>query len=202
MSISLHEFVNGYGEFQRRERRDAMYKTAIFLVNHFWGKPADMADGMGVLLLTWNQAFYRYGPFDFDKLERTIESNFTAIEGFHDRDILTLSTSDEPVIKELFEELLEALQIADGKMKGRKSPVAVSKALHLLGPAFFTLWDDKIARAYDSYYNPHPCDKYLSFSYKMQNLAQQIGSQASSGGKTLLKLIDEYNYAKHTKGWI
>ncbi len=179
-----------------------MYKTAIFLVNHFWGKPADMADGMGVLLLTWNQAFYRYGTFDFDKLERVIEVNFTAIEGFHGRDILTLKTSDESVIKELFEEFLEALQIADGKMKGRKSPVAVSKALHLLAPAFFTLWDDRIARAYDSYYKPHPCDKYLSFSYKMQNLAQHIGLHASSGGKTLLKLIDEYNYAKHTKGWI
>ncbi len=202
MSISLDEFVSGYGEFQRRERRDAMYKTAIFLVNHFWGKPADMADGMGVLLLTWNQAFYRYGPFDFDKLEQAIESNFTVIDGFHNRNILTLSASDELAIKDLFDEFLDALQIADGKMRGKKSPVAVAKALHLLGPAFFTLWDDKIARAYDSYYKTHPADSYLSFSYKIQNLAQQIGSQASIGGKTLLKLIDEYNYAKHTKGWI
>ena len=202
MTISLGEFTRGYQEFQKRERRDAMYKTAIFVVSHFWGKPADMADGMGVLLLTWNQAFYRYGPFDFDKLERAIQSNFATIQSFHERDILTLHKSDEPIVKKLFGELLEALQIADGKMKGRKSPVAVAKALHLLGPAFFTLWDDKIARAYDCYYNIHPSEKYLSFSYKMKDIAQQIGSQVSSGNKTLLKLIDEYNYAKYTKKWL
>jgi len=179
-----------------------MYKTAIFLVSHFWGKPGDMADGMGVLLLTWNQAFYRYGPFDFDRLERAIHSGFSLIQSFHARNILTLSKSDEPDIKRLFEDFLEALQIADGKMKGRKSPVAVAKALHLLGPAFFTLWDDKIARAYDCYYNIQPCEKYLSFSYKMQDVAKQIGSQVSRVDKTLLKLIDEYNYAKYTKGWL
>jgi hypothetical protein len=26
-------------------------------INHFWGHPADIADSLGVLLLTWNQAF-------------------------------------------------------------------------------------------------------------------------------------------------
>lgn len=55
------EFLNGIIEFEKQEKRDAMYKVATFLVSHFWGNPSDMADGLGVLLLTWNQAFYRYG---------------------------------------------------------------------------------------------------------------------------------------------
>ena len=62
-------FQKGCDEYERREKRDSMYKVATFLVSHFWGKPNDVADGLGVLLLTWNQAFYRYGIFDFDKLE-------------------------------------------------------------------------------------------------------------------------------------
>ena len=48
------EFARGYQAFQTREPRDAMYRIATFLVEHFWGQPRDMADGLGVLLLTWN----------------------------------------------------------------------------------------------------------------------------------------------------
>ena len=65
-----------------------MYKTAMFLVGHFWGSPGDMADSLGVLLLTWNQAFYRYGPFDFEKLEAAIAMNQERLEAFRARDIL------------------------------------------------------------------------------------------------------------------
>jgi len=66
-----------------------MYKVATFLVSHYWGKPSDMADGLGVLLLTWNQAFYRYGIFDFDKLEKCITDNLRKIESFRGKDIFT-----------------------------------------------------------------------------------------------------------------
>jgi len=69
---SKKEFIRGIKTFERHEKRDAMYKVATFLVLQFWGKPSEMADGLGVLLLTWNQAFYRYGSFDFDELERCI----------------------------------------------------------------------------------------------------------------------------------
>ena len=30
------EFLKGYKEFERHEKRDAMYKVANFLVSHFW----------------------------------------------------------------------------------------------------------------------------------------------------------------------
>src|SRR5690242_1162090 len=32
------EFRRGYRAFREKERRDAMYKTATFLVDHYWGK--------------------------------------------------------------------------------------------------------------------------------------------------------------------
>jgi len=200
--ISINEFRKGYQEFQKRERRDAMYKTATFIVNHFWGNPSDMVDGMGVLLLTWNQAFYRYGSFDFDKLEQVLTKHFNTIASYRVKDITTLQKADEQTIITLFNEFLDALQIADGKKKGTKSPVAVAKALHLLGPSFFPLWDEKIARAYDCYYNSNPAHSYIAFSYKMKNIASSLANQVSTSNKTLLKLIDEYNYAKYTKEWI
>jgi hypothetical protein len=111
-----------------------------------------MVDGLGVLLLTWNQAFYRYGTFDFNKLEECITENFQRVGNFRTRDISSLSNSDEEEIKYLFNRLLEALKIDSGKIQGRKSPVGVAKALHLLAPKFFPIWEYKIARAYGCYY--------------------------------------------------
>jgi len=203
MSIpNREEFLKGCEEFEKYEKRDAMYKVATFLISYFWGKPSDMADGLGVLLLTWNQVFYRFGIFDFDKLEECITKNFQKIEKFKNRDISSLSNSDGGDIKDLFNKFLEALQIDSGKVRGRKSPVAVAKALHLLAPKFFPLWDDKIARAYGCYYNENPAERYISFCNEIKAMADEVKDYVIRSDKTLVKLIDEYNYSKFTKGWI
>ena len=197
------EFAQGCQAFQTHEPRDAMYRIATFLVEHFWGRPRDMADGMGVLLLTWNQAFYRYGSFDFALLEEALRVNMPVIEGLRTRDIQSLVEADEPTIEKLFVTFLEALRIKEGKKKGCRSPVAVSKALHLLAPGFFPLWDYKIARAYGCYYSRKSERKYLTFAYKMQELARRLQEHVPPDSeRTFLKLIDEYNYAKYTKNWI
>jgi hypothetical protein len=110
--------------------RDAMYKTATFLVQYFWGNASDMADSLGVLLLTWNQAFYRHGPFDFDELEKCISSNFELLSRYRKSNILDYTASDDEKIGHLFEQFLDALKIREGKRKGVRSPVGVAKALH------------------------------------------------------------------------
>jgi hypothetical protein len=196
------EFLNGCEEFEKHEKRDAMYKVATFLLEHFWGKPSDMAEGLGVLLLTWNQAFYRYGIFDFDKLEECITNNLQKIENFRKRHISSLTTSDENDIKGLFTEFLEALQIDSGKKQGTRSPVAVAKALHLLAPHFFPLWDARIAQTYQCYYNEDPENKYVVFCKKIKVLADEVRHYISRSDKALIKLIDEYNYSKYTQGWV
>jgi hypothetical protein len=196
--MNTMELKNGYTEFQAHEVRDSMYKTAAFLVKTFWGQPREMSDGLGVLLLTWNQAFYRYGFFDFDVLEKCISQNQHTLDSYRYRNILDYNTQDDETIINLYSQFLDALQIADGKLAGRKSPVATSKALHLLAPAYFPLWDDKIARAYNCHY------RYIHFMHEMQKLAKLLAPEVDTTGtdKTLLKLIDEYNYAKFTKQWV
>jgi hypothetical protein len=196
--MNAAEVKNGYEAFQAHEARDSMYKTATFLVNTFWGQPQKMADGLGVLLLTWNNAFYRYGFFDFDVLEGCIRDKQETLENYRNRNILDYKSSDNKSINELYSDFLNALQIASGKAVGRKSHVAVAKALHLLAPGFFPLWDDKIAKAYNCHYD------YIPFMQEMKKLAQILDPEvdAESTGKTLLKLIDEYNYAKFTKQWV
>jgi hypothetical protein len=188
--------------FRQHERRDAMYKTATFLVGHFWGRPAEMADSLGVLLLTWNQAFYRYGPFDYGQLEMCITENMPMLQAYRARSILGYTANDDAQIKVLFDTFLTALAIADGTGKGRRSPVAVAKTLHLLAPAFFPLWDREIALAYGCDYSRQPSTHYLAFVEITLSMTRALHTFTPPEGKTLLKLIDEYNYAKYTKRWI
>jgi hypothetical protein len=201
---TLDEFHQGYLAFRAKERRDAMYKTATFLVRHFWGKPAEIADGLGVLLLTWNNAHYRYGSFDFQLLEKTLADNQQLLASFRNRDIFSYAPADDPSITSLFGKLLEALRICEGKKKGVASPVAVAKALHLLAPGYFPLWDLEIAKAYGCGYSQQPAAQYVAFLRKMKQLAERLttlGATLGDSAKTALKVLDEYNYAKYTKHW-
>ena len=95
------EFEAGCRAYQEHDPRDAMYKTATFLVKHFWGRPHEMADSLGVLLLTWNQAFYRYGLFDFDALEGCIAKNQRSLDAFRERNILSYTLADDEAINRL-----------------------------------------------------------------------------------------------------
>jgi hypothetical protein len=143
MRISPERLREGYLEYQKWEKRDAIYKTATFLVEYFWGNSSRVAEGLGVLLLVWNRACYINGRFDFDALEKCIAANQALINEHRKRDILTYTLKDDAWIKPLFEEFLEALKICEGKCKGRRTPVGVAKALHVLAPTFFAsllLW--------------------------------------------------------------
>lgn len=59
-SIALADLERGVRAFAVKEPRDAMYKVATKLIDGSWGSHEEVADALGVLLLTWNQAFYRY----------------------------------------------------------------------------------------------------------------------------------------------
>ncbi len=170
--VDYKQLVEGSRIFVENEKRDAMYKVATYLVSQFWGRTRDITDGLGVLLLTWNQAFYRYGSFDFGSLENCLNENMTALSQFRERDIFSLDDKDEKAIRTLFDSLLKALQDPNG----HNSPVAVSKTLHLLAPKFFPLWDNRIAKAYGClwHYSNEAWVKYLDFMRKTQQLAEDV----------------------------
>lgn len=82
-------------KFKIHEKRDAMYEVTMFLVKYYLKKRkvniSGVTNGLGVLLLTWNQAFYRYGIFDFEELEKCISYNIDIIKRFRRKGILKLS---------------------------------------------------------------------------------------------------------------
>ena len=82
---SIAEFRRGVIAFRKREKRDAMYKVATKLIKDSWGNHQEVADGLGVLLLTWNNALYRYGIFDFDKLEKFLSEHHKEVNAYSKR---------------------------------------------------------------------------------------------------------------------
>jgi hypothetical protein len=73
----------------------------------------------------------------------------------------------------------------------------------MLAPAFFPLWDKKIADAYGCAYADAPTARYLEFILLQKSLVSELSEviESLSAEKTALKVLDEFNYARFTKGW-
>lgn len=201
--ITLEALERARKIFKRREDRGPMYRVARVLLRKWWGQFGNMADALSVLLLTWNNAFYRYGGFDRRRLQKWLRTNWGKVQRYRRRKIGSLTDQDAHEVRSMFRTLNEALQIRSGKKRGTKSPVATVKALHLLAPEFFPLWDKKIALAYGCDYSRNPARAYSKFCKQIRHVASgiRLGGSRSESGKSVLKLLDEYNYVRYTKRW-
>src|SRR2546428_1466309 len=99
------EFLRRIRAFRQREQRDAMYTVASRLLALEWGHPERMAQALGVVLLTWNQAFYRYGSPDFGAIKRWIARHLPILRRFRSRRLATLSAADSSTVRRLFDSL-------------------------------------------------------------------------------------------------
>jgi hypothetical protein len=216
-SVTLVEIRKGVAAFGRKEPRDAMYRVATRLVNQTWGQPSEVADAIGILLLTWNQAFYRYGAIDFDRVELALTTHASDLAHFRQSELLNLTPSDLARVPTLYNAILASCSIVTSRSRQtRRSPTSAGKALHMLAPNTFPLWDDKIARgvgchghwlsnsAQDYLGLMKWCDGVLRQITARSNVAHTQASLDASArfSKPLLKYLDEYLYAKFTKKWI
>jgi hypothetical protein len=140
------------------------------------------------------RAFYRFTPFNsqhFADLERVVTTNQQDLAALRERSIDGVSDEDTATVEGLFGDFEQLL-----------GPVGAAKALHLLAPQFFPLWDRAIAKAYGLPLRERGknADRYLRF---MQITKQQYEALAGEHimGQNLLKVLDEYNYSHYTKHW-
>lgn len=186
---------------------DSVYRIATTLVAEGWSKPPSLqkiVDGLNVLLRIWNQQFYGPSGFDETSLEGWLERNWQEIDTFRRKDISSFGASDHEAIAGAFTELLDLLRkTSDAK----QSPVSVGKALHLLAPRFFPIWDSTIASNWKCPYSTSPSVAYIVFCHRTQEFAAQLEKALAADDstsrrwfeqKTLLKRIDEHNYVKRS----
>lgn len=149
------------------------------------------AKAIAILLKSWNKNHYRFKPEKKARLEADLEDLGIAyrpvLDGFRARSIITARRQDRASILSVFT-----------AFESKLGPVGSAKALNLIAPSFFPLWDNPISY----HYGVGLC----AYGYIMFMLISrfQVGKLDGALRDDLppLKVIDEFNYCKFTKGWI
>lgn len=143
----------------------------------------ETAGAVAEWLKNLNRQFYRFNPDKAvnlrEELEPLIAADLTTLLGFRSRSIATLTrAADEPTVHRLF-----------NRFRPKLGPVGTGKALHVLAPNFFPLWDNAIA----SDYGVSTDDGYFQFMILVKQQVVSLPDELATG-LTALKAIDEYNY--------
>jgi hypothetical protein len=196
-TVTLSALKHAHSVFQGNEPRDLFYKAATELINLALDRKTSLSvdEALAVLLQTWNREYYRFRKFDdahFESIERLCREHQRRLATCRTRTIDSLAGGERLRIVNLFQEFETVL-----------GPVGAAKALHLLGPNFFPLWDRAIAKAFGLSLAKSGSNgqRYWSFMLDKQRRYRKLSVQLAEC-PNVLKWIDEYNYCKYTKGWI
>lgn len=172
------------------EPRDLAYKVARRLIEQARGSGSEFSagDGVAILLMSWNAGFYRFRPgpvrtlaADLDRLITTHRHQF---DEFRARSIATYDEATErKAVESLYREFLAILW-----------PVGTAKALHVLAPSFFPIWDTAIAGGFRLTLSPpeRSVESYLDLMRIARSFA--TGSRLADP----LKAFDEWAYVTFT----
>lgn len=193
--ISVQNIEKAHLTFVKKEPRDLFYRAATELVRLAMDKKTSLSvpEALAVLLQTWNSAYYRYHRSDmtkhFKKIDFLYEKDTRVLRSYRRRTIENFVDGEEPKVRRLFAEF-----------EGVLGPVGAAKALHLLAPSFFPLWDRAIAQHYKTALGKKGTngERYCRFMKIVR--AQQLVLKGRCSH--ILKRIDEYNYCKFTRHWL
>lgn len=159
------------------------------------------------LLSKWNQRV----PVDEIKLRKAVEQVTNKVKTWN---LVKMN------LWEYHKEIIEIFRIfvntakPDKNGKQKKNYTGASKALHILNPKFFVMWDYKIRDGYgcceneEGYFNfllrcQKKIEKIISTYESDYPSGQEISQRIYEGPpKSIVKLLDEYNIAKYTKEWL
>jgi len=202
--VPLSEIETSCRTYEELGQWDSVYRIATTLVSQGFGEPKDVSktvDGLIVLLWIRNQQFYGPNGFDEPAMRQLLIRNESLLDNLRNRDINSFGNQnyDDETVERMFIELLHPLR------KDRKrSPVSVAKALHLLAPDFFPLWDAAIATNWTCPFGSQSRIGYVVFCHRMKEFAEPLVEEMTAPSspwlskKTLVKRIDEYNYVNRS----
>jgi hypothetical protein len=193
---TIQEIEAAHRAFEESEPRDLFYRAATELMGlALRGETSlSVTEALAVLLQTWNRTFYRFTPFDakhFSDLDLAVTRHKEELAILRGRSIERYSEEDRTLLREVFADFEEVL-----------GPVGAAKALHLLAPGFFPLWDRAIASAYGLPMRPRGknADRYRRFM-RITQMQYEVLPGVQDVKPNPLKALDEYNYCKYTKHW-
>lgn len=178
--------------FAEAEPRDLAYKVARDMVERAYsgGQSFSRADGVAILLMTWNAGFYRFHPdrlrtlvADLDRLISRHEASITA---WRARSAASYEPrSDAGRVEHVYRDFVAVLW-----------PVGTAKSLHVLAPRFFPIWDRSIADALGLALSPPEAS--VSSYLRLMEIAGRFAQ--GSRFEDPLKALDEWAYVTYTLG--
>jgi hypothetical protein len=143
----------------------------------------ELASAVADWLQDLNRQYFRFRPDEvktlMGRLLPIMQKDMESLVVFRARSIRSLSPSDKGEVLRLFCEL-----------RVQCGPVGAGKALHILAPNFFPLWDDKIAAGYGV---TKDAEGYFQFMNLVKEQVQHL-PEGIVAGVSILKILDEYNY--------
>lgn len=220
--ITLEKLKSAHEKFLDIEIRDCIYEVVKRYINKKFKSNTHLTNGVLTFLYAWNQASFRYGTPNFSKFENFLKNKKNLIAKFRHLNLenVELNCSIKKDIINLFCACARALETTkeDNNNRTLRQPVATSKALFILASKFFPPWDNCIAKVYRVMWNsPNQKDnnekskeyrkiaeKYFKYITKIKELTENIKSsdykKSLKTDRSLIKLIDEFNYIIFTKG--
>lgn len=193
----LDELMEARRLYRTIEPRDLFYRAANDLVDRAWrgrDSPLNIGEAIAVLLYTWNRPFYQYRPPGPDHVNR-IEAVRSLVErslseGGEPPNWVRMTAPPTGTVAAIFAQFEEFLW-----------PVGTAKALHLLAPRFFPIWDASIAAAYGCGLGRRGTNasRYVRFRQLAANQCARLSAQPGAP-RDLVKALDEWNYVHITKG--
>jgi hypothetical protein len=192
---SPEKLLRGCVKFHEMEPRDIIYLVARKIISENPDSEYHILAGIEVLLLTWNAVYLQHQlekvrrslENDTLKAYRTVKSDF---ESLKDKRLETVDLKDSEIvnkIKSIFKAFASRQSIES---------TGASKAIHLINPDLFMMWDSEIKR---NYHRLHPSyqirseftnECYVEFMRTMQEVAKSILEQ---------KMIDEVQQTYHER---
>ena len=156
-----------------------------------WYDDIKTTKGVLLLLFTWNFAAVRTKKLNFDNVGNLIRKNqddLRLLEAF------SIQSADEKawgVIEKVFASFMELL-----------GQTGASKALSLLNPHLFVMWDTAIRKRLNKELIPgikngESAQYYVTFLRGVQAIIKEYGiAEKLPPGSLIAKKIDEYHYVK------
>lgn len=221
--VRSSELITDLRCYRRNEPREAVYQAAHEMVDRHWRQHdwEKVSLGVAALLVSWNARVYVGKDVSFAEMTGFLETHAEELTRLRGTDLH--GTASEVTCRHLFNGLTPMLMARSRRgPRAWGTPVGVAKALHIIAPRYFPLWDRTIATA-AGHSIPQErsrwAGQYESFALTARRLVGNIvkAAQRMSGAgstndalewlrlrtnnrglyKTWLKFADEYNYARH-----
>ena len=156
-----------------------------------WYRDKRIVKGVLLLLFTWNFAARETKKLNFKNVGKLIEKNEARLRTLEKYTIETANQTAWPIVKSVF-----------SNFKGLMGQTGASKALSLLNPKLFVMWDTKIRRRLrktliPGIENGESPKHYVIYLKGIQRIIYDYQLKQKLPPRTIVaKKIDEYNYVK------